>query len=61
MNIANYELLLKKTAERYRFRKINSDLDPNAISESDEFVCFLRHDIDFSPRNALEVARLEHK
>ena len=61
MNIANYELLLKKTAERYCFRKINCDLDPRGTIESDDRVCLLRHDIDFSPKNALEMARLEHK
>ena len=59
MNLENYRLLIQKTAHNYTLKKINDELNPNAIKKNKENICFLRHDIDFSPKNALEIARLE--
>lgn len=61
MNLENYRQLIKKTAQKYSFKKINHKLDPHSIMKNKETICFLRHDIDFSPKNALQIARLEAK
>jgi hypothetical protein len=59
MNLELYEKLLKKTASKYSFEKINITLNEIELLEKDKPVCFLRHDIDFSPVNAARVAALE--
>jgi len=59
MNLENYRQLIQKTACNYAFKKINHELNPKKIKRNKESICFLRHDIDFSPKNALEIARLE--
>jgi hypothetical protein len=61
MNLENYRQLIQKTAYNYSFKKINHELNPKKIKSNKESICFLRHDIDFSPKNALEIARLEAK
>ena len=59
MNLELYEVLLKKTASKYSFSKMNSELNELELVRQDKPVCFLRHDIDFSPINAARMARLE--
>lgn len=59
MNLESYEKLLKKTASKYTFEKINNTLNELELFEKDKPVCFLRHDIDFSPVNAARMAALE--
>jgi len=59
MNLELYEKLLKKTASKYSFKKINNTLNELELLEKDKLVCFLRHDIDFSPVNAARMAALE--
>lgn len=59
MNLEMYETLLKDTASQYAFKKINHDLDTEEIRNKKRSVCFLRHDIDFSPKNAAIMAELE--
>jgi hypothetical protein len=61
MNLTDYETLLKKTAEQYRFEKINTSMNPVGIKSSGDSICFLRHDIDFDPVNALRLAEIEVK
>jgi len=59
MNLELYEVLLKKTASTYSFAKINSALNELELVQQDKPICFLRHDIDFSPVNAVRMAKLE--
>lgn len=59
MNLELYEVLLKKTASTYSFAKINSALNEPELMQQDKPICFLRHDIDFSPVNAVRMAKLE--
>lgn len=59
MNLESYEKLLKKTASKYTFEKMNNTLNELELFEKDKPVCFLRHDIDFSPVNAARMAALE--
>ena len=59
MNLELYEVLLKKTASKYSFLTINSELNEIKLVRQRKSVCFLRHDIDFSPINAARMARLE--
>ena len=59
MNLELYEVLLKKTASKYSFSKMNSELNELELVRQDKPICFLRHDIDFSPINAVRMARLE--
>lgn len=59
MNLELYEKLLKKTASKYSFAKINNTLNELELLQQDKPVCFLRHDIDFSPENAVRMAALE--
>ena len=54
-----YESLLKITAAQYSFKKINYDLNTKELCKQEQPVCFLRHDIDFSPKNALRIAKME--
>ena len=53
MNLEMYEALLKETAAKYSFSKINNDLNTTEVLRQKSPVCFLRHDIDFSPKNGL--------
>ncbi len=61
MNLAEYEKLLSVSRKNYSFLKI----DPKASSKAKSYntrgkkVCFLRHDIDYDPENALRIARTE--
>ena len=59
MNLEMYEVLLKDTASLYAFKKINDDLNVVELCKRESPVCFLRHDIDFSPKNAAKMAKLE--
>jgi hypothetical protein len=59
MNLETYEKLLKKTASKYSFAKINNSLNELELLQQSKQVCFLRHDIDFSPLNAARMAKLE--
>lgn len=52
-DIDGYKNLIKISKEKYSFVKFN-DVCTNAI-------ILLRHDIDVSPKLALEMAKLEHK
>lgn len=61
MNLKLYEDMLKETAKYYNFGLINSSLDLVNIFEQSESTCFLRHDIDLSPLNALRMAELEYE
>jgi hypothetical protein len=61
MNLKLYEDMLKETAKYYNFGLINCSLDIVNIFEKSISTCFLRHDIDFSPLNALRMAELEHE
>lgn len=61
MNLELYEKLLKKTASKYSFEKINNTLSEQELLEKGKHVCFLRHDIDFSPVNAARMAALENQ
>ena len=61
MNLEMYEALLKETAAKYSFSKINNDLNTTEVLRQKSPVCFLRHDIDFSPKNALRMAQLERQ
>ena len=63
MNLSEYEDSLIKTIKKYSFLKINGDIDGNVNSKINdgEKVFFLRHDIDFSPENALRIAEIENK
>ena len=61
MNLESYEVLLKKTASKYSFSKINSKLNEQELVQQEKSVCFLRHDIDFNPINAARMARLEKR
>ena len=61
MNLKLYEDMLKETAKYYNFELINSSLDLVNIFEQSESTCFLRHDIDLSPLNALRMAELEYE
>ena len=59
MNLEIYEVLLKATASQYAFEKIGDSLDTVELLKQESPVCFLRHDIDFSPTNAARMAHLE--
>jgi hypothetical protein len=59
MNLEIYEVLLKATASQYAFAKIDDSLDTLELLKQEIPVCFLRHDIDFSPKNAVRMAHLE--
>jgi hypothetical protein len=59
MDLNLYEKLLTKTSQEYLFAKICGDLNTAELKKSSKKVCFLRHDIDFDPINALRMARLE--
>lgn len=59
MNQYEYQRLLAKTKENYIFKIIDSNFDIDNIKESRSKVCFLRHDVDFDPALALEIAELE--
>ena len=61
MNLEMYAELLKTTALQYAFGKINSDLDIVELRKKENHICFLRHDIDFSPKNAARMAQLERQ
>ncbi len=61
MNLKFYKDMLEETAKYYNFGLINSSLDLVNIFEQSKSTCFLRHDIDFSPLNALRMAELEHE
>ncbi|VTX99065.1 Uncharacterised protein [Campylobacter concisus] len=52
-DIDGYKNLIKISKEKYNFVKFN-DVCTNSI-------ILLRHDIDVSPKLALEMAKLEHK
>ena len=59
MNLARYKELICKTANAYTFKKINQDLSFENIETCGKRICFLRHDIDFSPTSALKMAEIE--
>lgn len=59
MNLEIYEVLLKSTASQYAFETIDDGLDTVELLKQESPVCFLRHDIDFSPKNAARMAHLE--
>ena len=61
MNLEMYEDLLKDTASQYAFQLINNELDTEKLTRQESPVCFLRHDIDFSPENAARIAQLERQ
>ena len=61
MNLKLYKDMLKETAKYYNFGLINSSLDLVNIFEQSKSTCFLRHDIDYSPLNALRMAELEYE
>jgi len=59
MNLEIYEVLLKSTASQYAFETIDDGIDTVELLKQESPVCFLRHDIDFSPKNAARMAHLE--
>ncbi len=59
MKLEHYKKLLAETAKMYTFEKINKDLRIDEIKSSSKSICFLRHDIDFSPSSALKIAQVE--
>ena len=61
MNLFEYEQLIVKTSEHYNFALINRDLNNQLFRDKKNKICFLRHDIDLSPANALAMAELEAK
>lgn len=63
MNFQKYKTLLSMTKKLYSFEKIQVGAKQKAASLNriGKKVCFLRHDIDFSPQNALEIAKLENQ
>lgn len=61
MKLEDYEKLLKETSKSYIFAKINHKLNDFVKENKKNKICFLRHDIDFSPSNALNMALLENK
>ncbi len=63
MNAIEYLRLLRLTKDLYQFRKIGSTRK-SEISEmisNDLLICFLRHDIDFSPKSAFDMAQMEEE
>ena len=59
MNLEKYSALIKKTSLNYKFRKIDHAIKPDTLKKDSQNICFLIHDIDFSPKNAIEVASIE--
>ena len=63
MNAIEYLRLLRLTKDLYQFRKIGSTRK-SEISEmisNDLLICFLRHDIDFGPKSAFDMAQMEEE
>ena len=58
--LRDYENLLKKTQENYRFVGFEI-LDDESIEELPERVAIIRHDIDMSPEYSLAMAEIESK
>ena len=61
MDLKEYARLIKLTAKNYHFKKIG-DIKQSEIKmmlDDGIKICFLRHDIDFSPENALSMAETE--
>lgn len=61
MNLSEYEELIIETSQSYCFSKINNRLQTQIGESQMRKTCFLRHDIDFSPNNALVMAEIESK
>jgi peptidoglycan/xylan/chitin deacetylase (PgdA/CDA1 family) len=63
MNLTEYSDLVKSAKKNYKFLTINPSCETQAqeLLTDKKRVCFLRHDIDFSPRNALRMAQVEKK
>ena len=59
MNLDLYKNLISETSKNYKFCKINKELNQDDLVNGNENICFLRHDIDYSPSNALKIAELE--
>ena len=61
MKLEDYKKLVIETSKYYKFAKINLNLDNFLKENKNNKICFLRHDIDFCPENALNIAFLENK
>lgn len=63
MTLEEYSNLVQITATEYQCKMIGrtSSDDIKELVKTGKKVCFLRHDIDFSPKNALRIAQLEKK
>ena len=61
MKLEDYKKLIIETSKYYQFAKINLNLDNFLKENKNNKICFLRHDIDFCPENALNIALLENK
>lgn len=63
MNFQQYRNLLSETKKFYSFEiiQIGAESKASFLNQIGKKVCFLRHDIDFSPQNALTIAKLEHE
>lgn len=59
MNLNLYKNLISETSKNYKFCKINNELNQDDLINGNENICFLRHDIDYSPSNAVKIAGLE--
>ncbi len=59
MNLNLYKDFIVRTSKNYKFNKINNNLDQDVLINGNQNICFLRHDVDFSPSNALKIAQLE--
>ncbi len=60
MQLSEYEDLLSRTAKIYDFDTICLSTEQRIQNRSPEDrFCFLRHDIDFSPENAVKMAEVE--
>ncbi len=61
MDLELYKKFISDIASEYKFLKINKDVLSNKIKETKDKICFMRHDIDYSPDNALKIAQTEHQ
>ena len=61
MDLEFYKKFIFRIASEYKFLKINKDILSKKIKETKDKICFMRHDIDFSPENALKIAEIEYQ
>lgn len=61
MDLEFYKKFIFRIASEYKFYKINKDTLSKKVKETKDKICFMRHDIDYSPENALKIAQLEYQ